>query len=60
MQKSNGHITKAMASNVGIRIPFTAEEAEEFNQYVEENSIHKGKFIKKLVLAAMREKKDDK
>jgi hypothetical protein len=60
MKNSNGRITKAMASNIGVRISFTADEAEEFNKYVEEHSIHKGKFIRKLVLAAIREGKDDK
>lgn len=59
MKNPNEHITKAQASNVGIRIPFSADEAEEFNAFVERNAIHKGKFIRKLVLAAMRGKDAD-
>ena len=57
MQNSNGHISKAQARNIGIRIPFTEEEAEEFNKYVEDKCINRARFIKTLVLKAIREEK---
>ena len=55
MRESNNNISKAQARNIGIRIPFTQEEAEEFNRYVEEKCINRARFIKTLVLKAIIE-----
>lgn len=54
MRYQNRNITKAMASNIGIRIPFTDEEAKEFNKYIDERCLKKGAYIRKVVLMAIR------
>lgn len=37
-----------------LRIPFTADELDEFNRFIKEQGFKKGAYIRKVVLTAIR------
>lgn len=50
-------VTKSR-NDLSLRIPLTAEEQDKFREYVEDNAINMGRFVKKLILDAIEKQKE--
>ncbi len=49
-------ISTFQKKDLSVRVPLTEEEQKKFRNYVQENSLHVGRFVRRLIIEKMNEK----
>jgi len=46
-------VTSKERNDLSLRVPMTTDEQAQFKNYIEEHSLHQGRFVRKIILDAI-------